>query len=184
MVLDNKYKAKSKNTLHNQVSRQNVNINIGHIPRPRAKAKPRAKPKPKQSNDLSLYDLMIYRNTHLQPSYSYNLPLQDQLKVQTPDYTKKLDDLLFEFRNRHTQPITVNNTTQAPQQAPPQQQAPQQATDEEKLKRFNETRKEYYEEKNKNINKKLDFNYMTSPLKNINRYEEIQTATPMKLHKY
>ena len=110
----NKNKNKNKNT-NTQISTQNQNVHI-HLSE-KTKRAPRTtkpKPKPKPKDDLSPYELMVYRNTHLQPTYSYNLPLNEKLNVQTPDYTKQLENILLEFRTSNTrQPMIVNNVVES-----------------------------------------------------------------------
>ena len=160
----NKNKNKNKNT-NTQVSTQNQNVHI-HLSE-KTKRAPRTtkpKPKPKPKDDLSPYELMVYRNTHLQPTYSYNLPLNEKLNVQTPDYTKQLENILLEFRTNNTrQPMIVNNVVESKKES-----------DEEKFKRFNEAKYKHYDEIQKNDKSK------TTKEKKKMIFDYIQNATPIK----
>ena len=156
----NKNKNKNKNT-NTQISTQNQNVHI-HLSE-KTKRAPRTtkpKPKPKPKDDLSPYELMVYRNTHLQPTYSYNLPLNEKLNVQTPDYTKQLENILLEFRTNNTrQPMVVESKNES---------------DEEKFKRFNEAKYKHYDEIQKNDKSK------TTKEKKKMIFDYIQNATPIK----
>ena len=170
-IVNNKNKNKNVNT---QV--QNLHLHINEKPKRKRVSrttKPKPKPKPQQQTELSPYDLMIYRKTQLQPSYSYNLPINERLQAQTPEYAKQIEKLLTEFKNTNSRiPILANNIETVP-------------SDEEKLKNFNLARKEYNNEKQNKINEyirkkkddELNFDYMTSPLKDNNKYD-MQEAIP------
>ena len=170
-LVKNKNKNKNKN-VNTQV--QNLHLHINEKPkRKRVSRTTKPKPKPQQQTELSPYDLMIYRQTQLQPSYSYNLPINERLQAQTPEYAKQIEKLLTEFKNTNSRiPIFANNIETVP-------------SDEEKLKNFNLARKEYNNEKQNKINEyikkkqddELNFDYMTSPLKDNNKYD-MQEAIP------
>ena len=154
----NKNKNKNKNT-NTQISTQNQNVHI-HLSEKTKRAPRTTKPKPKPKDDLSPYELMVYRNTHLQPTYSYNLPLNEKLNVQTPDYTKQLENILLEFRTNNTrQPMVVESKNES---------------DEEKFKRFNEAKYKHYDELQKNDKSK------TTKEKKKMIFDYIQNATPIK----